>query len=160
APQPRGKYDFIASLPQGSYPALQRELKNQFGLIGRLETRDTDCFVLKVRTPNAPGLKPPNTGGDNDWSGIGQYVCDDRPLSTDAPPFVGLQRFLEQYFNKPVVDETGLTNHYSIDLKWNELGRRDPGNRALKQAILDQLGLELVATNMPIEMLVVQKAAN
>jgi len=28
----------------------------------------------------------------------------------------------------------------------------------LKQAVLDQLGLELVPTNMPIEMLAVEKA--
>jgi uncharacterized protein (TIGR03435 family) len=34
----------------------------------------------------------------------------------------------------------------------------DPQNDSLKQALLGQLGLELVPTNMPIEMLVVDKA--
>jgi uncharacterized protein (TIGR03435 family) len=159
APEPPGQYDFIASLPNGSYEALQHELKNQFGLVGRVEMRDTDVLVLKVRTPNAPGLKPPVIGGKSiDWFHRGEYICDDGPLSTDTPPFKGLQRFLEEYFNLPVVDETGLTNQFSIDLQWSERGQGDPNHEAVKHALLDQLGLELVPANMPIEMLVVEKA--
>ncbi len=158
APEPQGGYDFIASLPQGSYEALQRELKDQFGLVGRVETRDEDVLVLRVRTPNAPGLKPPKVGGQNDWNVTGHYVCDDCPLSTDTPPYRGLQRFLEGYFNVPVVNETGLTNDFSIDLKWRERGHRDPNHDALKQALADQLGLELVPASRSIEMLIVEKA--
>jgi uncharacterized protein (TIGR03435 family) len=158
APEPNGRYDFITSLPDGSYEALQRELKNQFGLSGRVESRDTDVLVLKVRIPNASGLKPPVIGSQSDWSGTGQYVCEDRPLSTGAPPFEGLHRFLEQYFNIAVVDETGLTNRFSINLKWNERGPGDPNHEAFKKAMLDQLGLELVPANRPIDMLVVEKA--
>jgi len=158
-PEPPGRYDFIASLPSGSYEALQHELKKQFDLIGQLETRNTDVLILKLRTPNAPGLKPPVAGGNNDWwSQDGRYVCDDRPVSTDAPPFVGLQRFLELYSKMPVVDETGLTNHFSINLTWNERGPGDPNHDALKHALLDQLGIELVPANVPLEMLVVEKA--
>jgi uncharacterized protein (TIGR03435 family) len=38
--------------------------------------------------------------------------------------------------------------------RWQE---GESAKEALKQAVLDQLGLELVPTNMPIEMLVVEK---
>jgi uncharacterized protein (TIGR03435 family) len=158
APEPSGGYDFIANLPQGACEALQRELQKQFGLAGRTETRDADALILKVRTPNARGLKPPVIGGHSDFNRNGEYVCDDRPLSTDTQPFVGLQRFLEKYFRVPVVDETGLTNHYSIDLKWNERGQDDPNHEALKTALANQLGLELVPGHRSIEMLVVEKA--
>ena len=156
-PEPPGRYDFIASLPHGSYEALQRELKNQFGLVGRVESRETDVLVLRVRTPNAPGLKPPGGGQTDWWSQDGQYTCDNAPLSTDVPPFPGLQYFLEDYLNVPVVDETGLTNHFSISLKWDERGPKDPNHEALKRALLDQLGLELVPAVMPVDMLVVEK---
>ena len=159
-PPPWGRYDFIATLPQGSYEALQRELKTRLGFVGRRETREVGALVLKVRNPNASGLKPPVTGGGNDWSGQGYYVCDDRALSSDQPPFEGLTRFLEQYFDMPIIDQTGLTQHFSIDLKWDERGRRDPDHAALKQAILDQLGLELVPSHEPVEMLVMEKTAN
>jgi uncharacterized protein (TIGR03435 family) len=60
-------------------------------------------------------------------------------------------------FNKPVVDETGLTEHYAIDLRWTELTGQTPGHDTLKQALLNQLGLELVPGHQPVEMLVVEK---
>ena len=59
---------------------------------------------------------------------------------------------------KPVIDETGLAGHYHIDLTWNEQDDADPNHHALKKALLDQLGLELVPDHQTIEMLVVEKA--
>jgi uncharacterized protein (TIGR03435 family) len=157
-PEPAGGYDFISSLQQDSCEALQRELQKQFDLVGRTETRDTDVLVLKMQTPNAPGLKPPIIGGHEDFNRNGEYVCDDCPLSTDTQPFIGLQRFLEKYFKVPIVDETGLTSHYSIHLRWNERGPGDPDHEALKHALAIQLGLELVPGHRSIEMLVVGRA--
>jgi uncharacterized protein (TIGR03435 family) len=60
-------------------------------------------------------------------------------------------------FQMPVVDETSLTGWYNIDLRWKVKADPQANQDTLKQALLDQLGLELVATNMPIEMLVVEK---
>ncbi len=92
-PAPRDKYDFITTLPQGAYEALQRELKDTLGFIGRRETREVDVLLLKVRNPYAAGLKPPIVGSENDYSGPGQYVGEDRALSNDNPPHLGLTRF-------------------------------------------------------------------
>jgi uncharacterized protein (TIGR03435 family) len=155
--QPRERYDFISTLPRATGPALQAELKKQLGFVGHREMRDTDVLVLKVRRPNAPGLKPP-TGGGSDYSNNGYYHCDNSPLSSDSGWYPGISRFLEDYFEMPIVDQTGLTQNFHIDLKWEELGKqRDPDHDALKQSLLDQLGLELVPSNMPVEMLVVEK---
>jgi uncharacterized protein (TIGR03435 family) len=158
-PEPSGGYDFIATLPQGSCEALQGELQKQFGLVGRVETMETNVLVLKVRTPNASGLKPPVIGGHKDYTAHsksgGEFVCNNGPLSTDAEPFYGLQRFLENEFNMPVVDETGLTGNFSIDLKWNDSGSNHEG---LKQALANQLGFELVPARRSIKMLVVERA--
>ena len=57
----------------------------------------------------------------------------------------------------PIIDQTGTTNRYSIDIKWEELGGQDTEHKALKQVLLDQLGLELVPSHEPIKMLVVEK---
>jgi uncharacterized protein (TIGR03435 family) len=155
---PGEKYDYIANLPQGSMTALQRELKNKLGLTARTETRVMDALVLKVQRPNAPGLKPPAGGIARD--GDGSIHFQSVPISTPSPSVLtlSLATELEAYFGIPVIDQTGLTQNFNIDLTWNELGDQDPDHDALKRAVLDQLGLELVPTNMPIEMLVVEKA--
>ena len=154
---PQKEYDYIANLPQGSMEALQRELKDELGLVGRTETRDLDVLVLKVKIPNAPGLKPPS-GTVSIWDGQGRFHCDNQRLSTPHPSSWSLAAYLEACFGMPVVDQTGLTQNFDIDLTWNEQKRQDFNHEALKQALLDQLGLELVPDKQPIEMLVVEKA--
>jgi uncharacterized protein (TIGR03435 family) len=160
AGEPQERYDFISTLPHGSSEALQRELKDKLGLVGRRETSDRDVLVLTVRNPGAPGLKSPITGDSNDSMGFGDYRCADRPLSAAYPqPPEGLARYLELFFQMPVIDRTGLTQHFKIDLKWNELGGiRDPNHNGIKKALLDQLGLALVPSHEPVEMLVIEKA--
>jgi uncharacterized protein (TIGR03435 family) len=158
--QPRGRYerfDFISTLPKATGPALQAELKKKLGFVGHPEMRDMDVLVLKVRSPNAPGLRPA-IDGNNDGSNRGHYYCDNSPISSDSGWYPGITRFLEEYFGTPVIDQTGLTQNFHIDLKWDERGGQDPNHAALKKALLDQLGLELVPATRPVEMLVVEKA--
>jgi uncharacterized protein (TIGR03435 family) len=155
-PQTKERYDFISTLPRATGSALQAELKKRLGLVGRWETKDTDVLLLKVRRPNAPGLKSPTDGGSDEIHN-GHYYCDNAPLSSDSDWHPGIARFLGYYFDSPVVDQTGLTQHFHIDLRWDERGRGDPEHNALKQALLEQLGLELEPSSEPVEMLVVEK---
>ena len=54
------------------------------------------------------------------------------------------------------MDETGMSGRFDFDLHWDEQEpRHNP--EGLKQALLDQLGLELVPTNLPVEMLIIEK---
>jgi len=159
---PAGRYDFMANLQQGAMPALQQEIKKTLGLVGRRESREMDVLLLKVKTPGAPGLEPPNPGGEDDFSKLGQYYCDDRALSYTNPPHVGLTRFLEGAFQKPIIDQTGLTQHFRIDLRWTPPNPQQPSairkqRAAIQQAMLEQLGLELVPGREFVEALVVEK---
>ena len=56
------------------------------------------------------------------------------------------------------MDQTGLAGRYDIDLKWDEPDHQHPNVDGIKAALRIQLGLELVPTNLPVEMLVVEKA--
>ena len=154
--QPTERYDFISTLPRATGPALQAELKSKLGFVGHREMRDMDVLVLKVRRANAPGLKPPTNGGKDNIH-TGRYYCDNAPISSDSGWYPGVARFLEDYFEMPVIDQTGLTQNFHIDLKWKVMGKPDLDRDALKEALLDQLGLELVPSNMPVEMLVVER---
>jgi uncharacterized protein (TIGR03435 family) len=151
--EPSNRYDFVATLDQGSREALQEELKNKLGLTGRHETRDMDVLLLKVRNANAPGLHPPTQEGycylTHEWNRV-EIKWANETISK-------LGEFLESASKMPIIDQTGLTKHYSLDIKWEEPEGGDPEHKALQRVLLDQLGLELVPSREPIEMLVVEK---
>ena len=69
-----------------------------------------------------------------------------------------LAGFLEGYFATPVIDQTGLHDQLDIDLKWDEADWQHHNPESLKQSLLEQLGLELAPTNLPLEMLEVDEA--
>jgi uncharacterized protein (TIGR03435 family) len=80
------------------------------------------------------------------------YSCESQPLSS-------LASICEGKLQIPILYQAALTNNFHIELKW-QWKKGESENDAFKQAVLDQLGLELVPTNMPIEMLVVEKVKN
>jgi uncharacterized protein (TIGR03435 family) len=154
AGEPRERYDYAATLAQGSREALQRELR-RLGLVGRRQTDSMDVLLLRVKYANAPGLKPPIAGKNDAYMKNGAYHSSDVAISTGYPRFEGLAPNLERYFKMPIVDETGITQHFAIDLRWREEPeQRNP--EGLKQALLERLGFELVPASMPIEMLVME----
>jgi uncharacterized protein (TIGR03435 family) len=153
---PDGKYDYIACLPMGNEEALQKEAKKKFGVIARVETKESDVLLLKIRNRNASGLKQSredfqNGGGNTREDGPGSWSCKNSSLSS-------LAAYLEEYLRTPVIQQTGLTNSFDINLKWKQVNWGNTNPDGLKQALVDQLGLELVPSREPIEMLVVEKA--
>jgi uncharacterized protein (TIGR03435 family) len=153
--EPRERYDFVATLPHGNGKALQQEIKKTLGLVAHKETRAMDVLALKVRDPNNSGVKPYDDQGTPKafYDIRGHIICTGQSLATLADR-------MEIFLRVPVIDETGLTANYNLDLKWNEDSQQNSNHDLLKQALTDQLGLELVPTNMPIEMLVVEKVNN
>jgi uncharacterized protein (TIGR03435 family) len=148
---PAGRFDFLVSVPD-ALGKFQAEIKKQFGYTAQKDVRTTDVLVMKVRTSNAPGLKPSAGTRSNQSSQRSSGQFGDWP-NMRLP---GLTGQFEVLFEQPVVDQTGLNGTYDIKLDW-QYGTGDAAKAALRQAVFDQLGLELVSTNMPIEMLVVEK---
>jgi uncharacterized protein (TIGR03435 family) len=156
---PVGHYDFIAKLPKNAKPqdvstALQNEIRRKFGLVGRLEMQNADVLLLTVKNPNARGLKV------HDSQTTGSYNSAGEPgkISLVNRPFHELTDNLEGDFQIPIVNGTGIKGNFDVTLNWDCKDWQHPNLDGLKQALADQLGLELVPTNMPIEMLVVEKA--
>ena len=151
---PANRFDYIACLPDGesaNETALQREVKKKFGVAGKIETRAADVCLLKVKVPNPPGLKRNDKDmGNGCWS---------TPTGFHGwhESMFNLTVFLEDNSNFPVTDATGLTDHFDFDLNCKQSDLENRNWDAVNLA-LGKLGLELVPTNMPIEMLVVEKA--
>lgn len=148
---PEDKYDFIANLPQNSLPALQREVQREFGVSARRENRQTDVLRLTLKHAEAVGLRPSESEGGSARTGAGQFECVNQTLSC-------LTSMLGNYFHIPVVDDTGLQGRFNIDLAWDQPDFEHQNPAALKQALLDELGLELSRAKEPVEMLVVQQS--
>jgi len=154
-PEPTDRYDFITTLAQGSREALQQELKNKLGLVAHHETRVMDVLLLRVRNANAPGLHPPI---QDSYSYMNEGFNNRVEITWSNGTISTLVDFLESAAKMPIIDQTGLTQHYSVDLKWREPDGGDSQHKALQQVLLDQLGLELVPGREPVDMLVVEKA--
>jgi uncharacterized protein (TIGR03435 family) len=162
-PLPPGDFDFITSVPQRPREALQKMIKQKFGITGRRETRETDVLLLTVKRHNAPGLKPTSSKAGNSTSneGVGHLNRTDGPIGFLIYDF-------ESYLHVPVIDRTGLTGRFDVDIAWDDEMKWDDSTGrfyftnpdGLKQAVLDQLGLELVPSQEPIEFLVVERAKN
>jgi uncharacterized protein (TIGR03435 family) len=149
---PPGQFDFIAKQPDGAIEALQEEIKKKFGLLAEREIVQTNVLILRLDHTNAPGLTPSTRPVAQTQGQPGMY-------SFSFQRIVILSSILESQFRLPVIDQTGLTGSYDIQFP---MIRRTPGQTSdalgqVKKTFIEQLGLELVESNAPVEMLVVKK---
>ena len=149
---PREHFDVMSTMPSNSRTLLKNELQKRFQLTAHTETRATDVLLLKVQTPDPPGLKPHGSNdGNTSWiGGNGKITIRNEELG-------GFFGNIESRVGVPVLDETGLKGRYDLQLQW----QRGPGESdkdVFLRAVREQLGLELVPATRPIKMLVVEKA--
>jgi len=150
---PKGNFDYLCTiLDSRAGEHLQAAIKQKLGYVANWKQKDTGVFLLEVKTPNSPRLK----ASDPTSRSLVQGNSRDQ-LEFQHWPMWGLAHEIEIIANVPVLDKTGLANFFDFNLDCSRADLKnqdwDAANRAL-----DELGLELVRTNMPIEMLVVEKA--
>jgi len=149
---PQVRYDYIASLTNGSAEALQQEVKRELGVIAKIEMLETNVMLLKVKTANAPGLKPTPSPAEDSYETWNPHHYESRSKYLGHFACV-----LEQYANVPVVDQTGFTNTFDMNLDWPADDLKNQNWDNMNQA-LAPLGLELLPGRESIAMLVVEKA--
>jgi len=136
---PDGNYDVLVNAPGHNFEKLQEQIKKQFGLVWHLETRVTNVLALTVQNPAAPGLQPDaviSLVGDRSWN---------TKILADS---------LDERFHQRIVDAAKLEDTQS----YNFVVPPSPADLDfVKKTLHDVYGLDLISTNMPIEMLVVEK---
>ena len=137
------KFDVIVTLTNHPQEAMQaaarRFLRQQFGLAWHRENRNTEVLLLRAKDPQLLESKT-----DFDFS-----------HSMAISELVGA---LENYFSKPVIDETGATNRYDrnmglVPARWVN-GRTT--DLDANSTFLQSFGLELVRARRPQEWLVME----
>jgi len=180
---PEQRVDVLMAVPGGSMEMLQEEIRKQFGLVAAREMRDGDVLAVTVKNAQAPGLKPSDPGQEqslpgaagaggagfgtrlsfrqeNGSGGSVQSVATsgNNNFSAHGLTIENLIQNLQSYFDETLYDETGLTGNYDVSLEWAPSGDKAAASDALKAAVLNQLGLDLVPGRAQVEMLVVRKA--
>jgi uncharacterized protein (TIGR03435 family) len=151
---PTNRYDFIDNLSHGATQAFKDAIRKKFGVAGRIAAIKTNVFLLKLKTPDAPGLRPGKPGSANlETSSMGPNSQERHTTGDSFTKWVG---DCEKTLQTPVLDRTGLTGNYDVDLKW-KWGNGQSEKDAFRQAALDQLGLELVPSREEINVLVIEK---
>jgi hypothetical protein len=151
---PRGRFDMILTLTNHPKEALAQKIQTQLGLVARTNRIATQALLLEPIETGVRNIKP---GMVLDGHSSTQVNEDDTAFTSVNMGIQELRDLLEGMLEMPVVDRTQLAARYNYSLSWNALPTDPKRNSAIKQALLDQLGLKLVPTNMPVEMLVVEK---
>ncbi|GEM_PF-582914 len=167
-------FDFLVTVPANPRGAFADEIRRQFGLIGRRETQQHDVLVLKVAGASVPLMKVNRSGSTDHGVSVnrgtlalvnfhmaGQVATVRDKASGSTILNTNLDDSFVRvlggcYLGLPVIDETGLTDAYDIQLQWDAKLTGTAQAKAIEQAVRNQLGLELVPEQRSVEMLVVE----
>jgi uncharacterized protein (TIGR03435 family) len=150
---PAGRYDFASMTPNHPSEALQAAAEREFDVTATMEGLQTNVLVLTVAWPDAPGLKS-STVSRSYWS---HPNWRSGHVKFEKASMFMFTYALERQYGIPIVDETGLTNSYDINIKWDR-SNMDPDVNTVEQLLLNQLGLKLAPDVQPVQMLVLEKA--
>ncbi len=149
---------FPAGGKQSDFPRmLQTMLADRFRLIVHRETRSLPVYLL-VMAKGGPKLKESTETVHSSSAGP-------RMIRYNAASMGELADQLTSYLQRQVIDRTGLTGRYGINLKFAPVNA-DPSIEAaseesspsLFQALQEQLGLRLESSRGPVPVLVIDKA--
>jgi uncharacterized protein (TIGR03435 family) len=153
---------------------VRRLLADRFAMKVRTETREQSVYALvKSGSGTGAGL----LSRDCAAPGIGGLACGRGIAATDAGvmrmggiPMARLAGILGGVLGRVVLDDTGLTGPFDVDLRWRpDIGLSPDLSDAAKQkieaqatlpvAVREQLGLELQSRRAPVALVVVESIA-
>lgn len=145
------KFDVMVAAPDLTDPSradlLKRTLTETFQIKIHTESRKTASYVLQPRVGATPKLRPAASGATSHWGKPGD-------ITAVSVSVASLAASAENALQQPVFDETHLQGRFDFELKWTR-GDAD----SFVQAVRDQLGLDLVRAQRPLEYLIVDSAA-
>lgn len=182
------RYDVVAragglvvdpdGFPRQAFLMLRGLLADRFALQVRTETQQRPAYALVSVGETRPGLTPSTTDCAAQLHAMMRREKVEPPFC-GASPYPGrlmahavtmpdLAALIGRWVDRPVIDRTGLTGAFTVNLEGVEV--KPPGpfgpsyrpsdtKRSIFDHIQEQLGLKLEAVTAPIEVLVVDRAA-
>lgn len=164
--------DQVEALMSGQREHMQALLRDRFGLVLREEIRELPFYALTI-TEGGPKLTPAARNVTREM--VTNRVLLGKPRRLTATG-IGIQELTEMMSNMnllglPVVDETGLSGEYDVDLAWTpDPSMPPPGPRgpvgsseltaaaegSIFAALKDQLGIQVEPRRGSAPLLVVE----
>lgn len=159
------RYDIVAKAPSDSTERtlalmLQSLLAREFGLAFHEETRDLDTFAVTVAEGGSRLRKVPGPGYPACVRGDATEQLEaDCASITIKNLMTYLSNVAQDYTDRPLVDQTGMTGTYELKLTWTprRLIDRD-GGLTLFEALTKQAGLRLEPRRLPVSVIVIDRA--
>jgi uncharacterized protein (TIGR03435 family) len=132
---------------------MQSVFSERFNMKAHIETREMPAYALVI-AKSGSRLKNPS---DTD-SGISQFGGNNGEVKWANSPLTDLKFLLAKETGRPVVDNTGLTGKYDFLLEYtpsSPAAKDESGRPSIFTALEEQLGLKLVPSKQPVDVLVV-----
>jgi uncharacterized protein (TIGR03435 family) len=167
------RYDFSMVLPKAESSdqvnqRLEQEILDHFNLAASRDTRMADVYVV-TRVDDKPTMLKPQADEDGGISSINisferPATPGDRGEATASPKSISMSAItgisaegtmdqickeLENFLDRPVVNETNLKGRFTLNLKASESGKND-----FLARLRDQFGLDVEPAQRNIEILV------
>lgn len=174
------RYDIAAGLPQGGEASdaqlrtmLKNLLQSRFGLSFHTDKREISVYAISIGKNGAAGIKmvKNTTNGARIGSqGLGRVTLSGITMAG----FAGQLQL--RVLDRPVIDQTGLSDRYDFTLNWRPDEFQCPNASAAQRAywisaaeaeglpdlftaFQEQLGLKLNATKATADVLVIDKVS-
>jgi len=130
-------------------PLLQDLLRRRFGLMAHTEDKLVSGYAMVV-AKNGPKLQASTAGPAESRF----YIMNGRIFGPKLETAT-LAGMLGRSAGAPVMDKTGLTGTYAVDLRFRPDSDTNSNLPDLFTAVQEQLGLKLVPVKVPVQYLVV-----
>ena len=165
------RFMLVAHLEKREMPIYALVKARSDGKLGSQLTASTvDCATVNAGRRGGPPPAPPNFNGPAPQCGM---MVRPGGVKAGGVPITQIIQLLSQNVQRIVVDRTGLTGNFDIDLSWTPdqipqargdappgapaLPPIDPNGPSLFTALQEQLGLKLDSTRGPVDVLVIDK---
>jgi uncharacterized protein (TIGR03435 family) len=114
--------------------------------------KEGSCVVADFYSQ--PGPRPPGMENTKDCGG--GLICNEGcRWQADGMDMARLADALSMRMRGPVIDKTGFTGRFDIDVEWTQ--ERVSGLRSFPTAMAERLGLQLTPTTGPVEFLILDQ---
>jgi len=170
-------YTIVAKLPQGDptdpqlLAMVQNLLKSRFNLSSHTEKRELSVYAISIGKEGPAGVKMVNSAS----SGLSIGSQGPGRTSFRGGTMANLANQLQlRVFDRPVIDQSGLTGHYDFTLNWRPDEFQFPNMPApqraaamaandalpdLFSAFQQQLGMKLEATKALMDVLMIDEVS-